>query len=275
MTGKMKLTVELAGVAMEVTCRHEENAAFLAAYRTDRAPAFSVEPGEEDLIRAREALKRQKEKEGIPGARFADRFVENNALHALICEKLAAEFGTLLFHGSALCADGEAILFTAPSGTGKSTQARLWRETLGDRVWMINDDKPLLRRTEGRVRAFGTPWDGKHHLSRNASAPLRAILEVRRSRANRIERISPAEAFVVCARQGFLSERPETRARVFAAEKELCREIPFYRLWCNMDPEAVRVAWEGVTGTKLLPGSHPREDAPEDQEISRTGQEEA
>ena len=83
----MKLTVELAGVPMEVTCRHEENAAFLAAYRTERAPVFSVEPGEEDLIRAREALKRQKEKEGIPGARFADRFVENNALHALICEK--------------------------------------------------------------------------------------------------------------------------------------------------------------------------------------------
>ena len=176
---------------------------------------------------------------------------------------------------------GEAYLFSYFSDrefggrSGESAGLHLAYSYDGLKWTALNDDKPLLRRTEGRVRAFGTPWDGKHHLSRNASAPLRAILEVRRSRANRIERISPAEGFVVCARQGFLAERPETRARVCAAEKELCREIPFYRLWCNMDPEAVRVAWEGVTGTKLLPGSHPREDAPEDQEISRTGQEEA
>ncbi len=246
----MKVIVELAGVPMEVRCRHEENAALLAAYRTDRAPLFTVEPGEADLSRAREALIRQKEKEGVPGARFVDRLVENNALHALISERLAAEFGTLLFHGSALCADGEAVLFTAPSGTGKSTQARLWREILGDRVWMINDDKPLLRRVEGRIRAFGTPWDGKHHLSRNASAPVRAIVEIQRSPTNQIWRISPAEAFVICARQGFLPEKPETRVKVFEMEKELCGEIPFYRLRCNMEPEAVRVAWEGVMGTE-------------------------
>ena len=55
----------------------------------------------------------------------------------------------LLFHSSALALDGQVYLFAAPSGTGKSTHARLWRETFGDRVVMVNDDKPLLKIAEG------------------------------------------------------------------------------------------------------------------------------
>ena len=66
-------------------------------------------------------------------------------------------------------------MFTAPSGTGKSTHARLWREAFGERVVMINDDKPLLLvRPEG-VTVYGTPFRGKHGLGGDRSAPLRAI----------------------------------------------------------------------------------------------------
>ena len=80
--------------------------------------------------------------------------------------------------------DGAAYLFTAPSGTGKSTHTRLWREVFGDRVWMINDDKPMLRISENLVTAYGTPWNGKHHISRNASAPLKAIVQLNRGKEN-------------------------------------------------------------------------------------------
>jgi serine kinase of HPr protein (carbohydrate metabolism regulator) len=62
-------------------------------------------------------------------------------------------YDTFLFHGSAIAVDGVGYLFTAKSGTGKSTHARLWRELLGARAVMVNDDKPLLRVTEGRSAA--------------------------------------------------------------------------------------------------------------------------
>ena len=78
------------------------------------------------------------------GAGHSDAYLETLAVYRQIAEAMPAR-DTLLFHGSALAADGVGYLFTAPSGTGKSTHARLWRELLGGRVRMINDDKPLLR----------------------------------------------------------------------------------------------------------------------------------
>ena len=79
--------------------------------------------------------------------------------------------------------DGEAYIFTAVSGTGKSTHAMLWREVFGERVRMINDDKPLIRITpEGKAVVYGTPWDGKHHLSKNSAFPLKAICWLTRAK---------------------------------------------------------------------------------------------
>ena len=81
----------------------------------------------------------------------------------LLAEKPTA-YNVLLMHGSALCMDGQPIVFTAPSGTGKSTHTRLWREMFGSRVWMIYDDKPMLKITGEGVWAYG------HTLERKASS---------------------------------------------------------------------------------------------------------
>ena len=113
-----------------------------------------------------------------------------------MAEKLI-EKGVLLVHGSALCVDGQAVVFVAPSGTGKSTHARLWREVYGEQIWMINDDKPMLKIEGDQVLVYGTPWDGKHHLSRNASAPLKAMVHVKRSESNAIMPLNRADAFPV------------------------------------------------------------------------------
>ena len=117
---------------------------------------FTIEPTEDDLARIQRGLDRIAEAEGNPKEQRSDSFLENNAIHALIAEKLV-EYDILLFHGSALCMDRQAYIFTAPSGTGKSTHARLWREAFGDRVWMINDDKPLIQVQDGKAMVYGSP----------------------------------------------------------------------------------------------------------------------
>ena len=89
--------------------------------------------------------------------------------------------------------DGFGYLFTAKSGTGKSTHARLCREIFGDGAVMVNDDKPLLRITKDGVIAYGTPWDGKHRLSTNTSVPLKGICILERATENHIIRLDTKE----------------------------------------------------------------------------------
>ena len=174
-----------------------------------------------------------------------DSFLENNAIHALLAEGLV-KYDALLTHGSALCMDGRVYVFTAPSGTGKSFHASLWRKAFGDRVWMVNDDKPYLRIKEDGVTVYGAPWDGKSRLSRNASAPLKAVVWLTRDAFNHIEPLSKSEAFLVLMSQCFASKIPATMKRIIELEKILLGAAEFYKLGCNMDPEAAIVAYEGM-----------------------------
>lgn len=236
--------IEIAGVPVEVRCRFSENEKFLKDYITDKRPLFVVEPKAEDLQRIQFGFDCMDEKNGISRHLRTDSYLENNAIHALLAENLVA-YNVLLMHGSALCIDGQAIVFVAPSGTGKSTHARLWRETFGDRVWMINDDKPMLR-IEEKVIVFGTPWDGKHHLSRNASAPLKAVVCLKQDMTNRIEPIGKADAFAVLMEHAFVSKVPSTMVGVMELGKKLLQSVSFYSMGCNTELDAARVAWEGI-----------------------------
>lgn len=149
----------------------------------------------------------------------------------------------LLFHGSAISMDGKGYIFAAPSGTGKSTHARLWRERYGERVTMVNDDKPFLKITDGGVTVYGSPWDGKHRLSTNTAVPLKAIALIERAEENSIERIEPTKAVVMLMQQAY---REEDMDRIFPLVLRLAELVPIYRLRCNMEPEAAVIAYEGM-----------------------------
>ena len=240
------MLIEVAGVPCEVRCSYEqEERAFLQDYLTNKEPLFTIEPTKEDLLKIQQDFDRMAEAVGARKVQYGEPFLENNAIHALLAEKLV-EHNVLLMHGSALCMDGEAYVFTAPSGTGKSTHARLWGGVFADRVWVINDDKPMLRIEDDHVLVYGTPWDGKHRLSRNACAPLKAIANLERSETNHIEPISKSEAFCVLLKQAYVSESPETMKSITSMDRVLVEMIPFYRLCCNMEPEAALVAWRGM-----------------------------
>lgn len=239
------IRVALAGVPAEVVCRCPENEAFLAAYRTEQAPVFRVAPGEADLAAARAGFERSDRTAGRPVRPCREDLLENAAIHRLLAEELAQR-GVLLMHGSALCMDGEAYVFTAPSGTGKSTHARMWREAFGDRVWMINDDKPMLRVGAGGVTVHGTPWMGKHGLGRNASAPLRAIVSLSRDSTDHIAPMPKQDAFALLLRRSLTSENRAVMQAIVALEAEIVAAADFYRLGCTPTVEAARTARAGM-----------------------------
>ena len=239
------IVVELAGVPIEIVCRTRETFNFLKGYATDKAPLAHIEPTNDDL-EARSAFMRAfNENEGVSRYELTDLYVENTEIESQLAKTLVS-YGILRFHASALCMDGEGYAFTAPSGTGKSTHSRLWREAFGDRVVMINDDTPLIRVEEDSVFLCGYPWSGKHGIEANVSAPLKAIVLLERGAENQIEKISAAEVFPYVFKQAHTSGRREALMKILTLERRLLERVKCFRLRCNMSPDAPLVAWRGL-----------------------------
>lgn len=172
-------------------------------------------------------------------------YLESFAIQRKLSEALI-DYDTILFHSSALAVDGQGYLFAALSGTGKSTHSRLWREMYGDRVTMINDDKPFIHVGEDEVRVYGSPWNGKHHLGTNTSVPVKAICILTRDTTNHIERIKADEAFAILYQQTYRSKDPAKLAHTIDLITRMADKVSLYRLGCNMDPDAARVSYEGM-----------------------------
>ena len=184
------------------------------------------------------------------GDGFPRPYLETLAVYRKMATILPS-LGGMLMHGSVIAVDGEGYMFTANSGTGKSTHVRLWREKFGNRAVMVNDDKPLLRIKNENLKTkspiiYGTPWDGKHHLSTNISVPLKAICILERGEQNEITPLTLDEAFPMLWQQTFHNHEREHTQMTLRLMKEMSKTVRFYRLKCNMNPEAADVAYGGM-----------------------------
>lgn len=240
-----KFTIKLAGITIEIHALFESTMQFCQEYICEDRPEFSVEVSPADISLEREKGAREDALEGIPTRHFPDEYLETLAVYRKIAEQML-QYDTFLFHGSVVAVDGEGYLFTAKSGTGKSTHTAFWRQEFGPRAVMINDDKPLLQVKNGKVWVFGTPWDGKHRLSTNTCVPLKGICILERGTENSIETISPRQALPMLLQQSYRPHNPNGSAQLLTLLDRLTAVVPFYRLHCNLDPSAACVAYEGM-----------------------------
>ena len=214
-------------------------------YAVSEEPELELTITKDDIEFERKKTLEEEKTEGIPHQEFRPSYYEATAACRKLTEKLL-EDDIILFHGSAVAVDGQCYLFTAKSGTGKSTHTKLWRELLGDRAVMINDDKPLLRVTDRNVTVYGTPWNGKHHLGTNGSAPLRALCILERGEKNEIHPVTSAEAMPMLLQQCNRTADPAKAIHTLDLIGTLAESVNLYRLHCNMDPEAAKVAFEAM-----------------------------
>lgn len=237
----------LAGLNIEITSVYPAVHDLCKDYRFHGGncrPDFAVSTDQTDIeFERKKAARTGAAEEHI--AQYSDQYLEQLAAYRKISEKLP-EYDAFLFHGSAVAVDGECYMFTAKSGTGKSTHTRLWRELLGPAALMINDDKPLIKVAETETLVYGTPWDGKHHLSSNTAVPLHAICLLNRGEKNSISEISKEEAFPVLLQQAY---RPADRAGTEKLIDLLARmDTAFYQLQCNMDISAAELSYRTMSG---------------------------
>ena len=159
------------------------------------------------------------------------------------------KFDGMLLHASAVVVDGQAYLFSANCGTGKSTHTALWRKVLGeDRVQILNDDKPALRFEDGIWYAYGTPWSGKTAQNINLRVPLKGICMLNRSEVNHIERYSGSKAIFDVFSQTARPPEVGSREKLLELMNKLFKNVPIWRLGCNMEDDAVYTSYNAMSG---------------------------
>ena len=160
------------------------------------------------------------------------------------------QFDGVYLHSSAVMLDGKAYLFSAPSGTGKSTHTEKWCRLFG--ATYINDDKPVLRCRDGQWIAYGTPWSGKNDLSTPAGYPVGGIAFVHRGEENQLERMQPADAL-----SRFLSQSlwklgsKEEMSKQLQLVGDLLTKVPVWKLTCNKEDAAAYMARQGMQEERL------------------------
>ena len=238
---------KMADKVIEVTSIYEKVHRYCKDYESGEAADFSVSTTQADIDFETQRELKCAEHDGRPPLNSPDDYREELAVYRKIAERMP-DYDTALFHGSVIAVDGQGFLFTAKIGTGKSTHTRLWREYLGEKAVMVNDDKPLLKITDSEVTAYGTPYNGKHRLGCNMSVPLKAVCVLTRGEKNSIVPIDKSEAYTIILQQIYRPLNPLQMAKTLKLADKLAANVELYRLSCNMDIEAAEVAYKGMKG---------------------------
>lgn len=240
----MAFTVKLANKIFYIEHVHSELEAFCKDYLIeDVTPDFQIRLTEEDIVYEETYATEQS---------FSPAYLETLALLRKI-SNILPNHRRFLMHGASISYEDKAYLFTAPSGTGKSTHIRLWKKFLGEKVKIVNGDKPFISldiNNEGEMNPliYGTPWAGKERWQRNCSEPLNGICFVQRGTENTIRKMKPEECVMMLFNQVYMPDDSVAVGQTLELLDILVKHVPLYLLTCDMSEDAVRHSFEALTG---------------------------
>lgn len=227
------ITIKIAGIPIGIEARFEYTEKYMSEFVCDDEPLFTVSVSDDEI----------EEEYRISGLRIPYQYAENVAIYRKIAERLG-DFSAIVFHGAILEYDGRAYAVTAHSGVGKTTHTRLWLKEFGDKVKILNGDKPIFRIIDGVPYACSTPWKGKEGYGYNAMLPLGGIAFLARGAVNRSRRAIPDEVSMRLMNQIYISKTNVLSiSRSMRIADEILSSVPLYELECNMESEAARVAY--------------------------------
>ena len=244
--------IKIAGHTAKVTSLFESTPQYFKAYLTEDAPEFSVTVSRENIVFEQADLLAEAHRDGFKPRVFTDPFLERAAIQRSFSEFLF-DFDILLLHGSGIAVDGAGYLFTAHSGTGKSTHTRYWQQVFGSRAVMVNDDKPFVQLTESTALLHGSPWSGKHGLDTNIQTPLQGICLLERGSENTIQRILPDEILPMLRKQCYCPLDPQKETAFLALTQRLAVSVPAWRMTCTKDPAAAQMAHDTMSENSQTP----------------------
>lgn len=151
----------------------------------------------------------------------------------------------LVLHASAVQFEGKGILFSAPSETGKTTQANLWCKEMG--ATLINNDRPAVKVIGSKAYVYGTPWSGDISQCNNSYAPLATIVMLEQSTENSIIKLNTKEAILRLMPRCFLPYYDGFLMNIAIDNLEdILQKSPVYLLRCRPDREAVQLVYKTI-----------------------------
>ncbi len=155
-------------------------------------------------------------------------------------------YNGMLVHSSAVVMNGKAYLFSGKSGVGKSTHTGLWLKEFGDRVYILNEDKPAVRKLDGKYYAYGTPWSGKTNINVNRREEVECIVFLGQAPDNSIRTVDSKEAFTSLFEQTDRKASGRYMVALMDMMEGIVTDIPIYHLDCNISKEAVKLAYNTI-----------------------------
>ena len=236
------LKLLLAGKKIEIECKYRHGFIDCKNYMAHfNEPDFIVSASNEEILkRAISIIGNERLKELSPfDIELGD--IESMIVHQKIADKML-QYNVILMHGAAIAVNNKCFIFTAPSGTGKTTHILNWLKLYPDTI-IVNGDKPLIDLDKKIV--YGTPWSGKEKMNTNCSVPLTGIVKLERGTENSLTKVEFKHMLPTLLQQSYLPDDVTLYHKAIRLIGE-CNDIPCYNLICNMDVDSAKVAYNGL-----------------------------
>lgn len=232
---------EVTGMRFCITTEYDYSHKLMAEYCTDTPGDHVLHITQEDIDHERQLVKESEESVDPGLANVADYYLESIAVLRKMADYVC-QHNRLLMHGSTIAINGKGYIFTALSGTGKSTHTALLRKLHGENAVMINDDKPFLHIAEDKIYVCGSPWMGKHGIGSNLIVPLEGIFFLRRSAENELEQLSAENALTFLLSQCHRPVQADKMMFTLELLDQVLTRVPLYDFGCNMDISAAELS---------------------------------
>lgn len=156
-------------------------------------------------------------------------------------------YGRFFLHASAVVYEGQAYLFSAPSGTGKSTHTAFWRKRFPE-SYILNDDKPVIWPGEDGITVWGSPFAGKTNLQVNRGVPLKAICFLKQGRENHIWQVTEDYALALMLNNTYRPGSNEQMNRLLDMMEQVVTQTKIYEMSCTRELQAAELSYEKMKG---------------------------
>ena len=231
------MKISVAGLTVEIKNRYDHVRVLAKDYLTESEHVdISVEATDEELSAEAEVSE-------FPHSKG---YLESIVVYRKIAERLPS-FDAFVFHGAVLAMDGKAYAVTARSGVGKTTHIGIWQRVFGEKVHVLNGDKPIIRFIDGVPYACGTPWRGKENFGIPEMLPLSAIGFLERSVTPSAELCSVEDAQMRLVSQIYIPNDPVNALRALGLADRTLRSVRLAKLFADMSDSAAEVAYRIFT----------------------------